>query len=150
MRITGTRRNERGATVVEMAIGLPIFFTLLIGSVDMARVAYEAVTIQFAVANIARTAILGGTAGQTATQRITDIKNRLKNSGLLLDVADTDIHICVAGAASCPPTSGSWPTDDPGQPEDWIVIGIVKNLKVFLGNYNIPVVAQALVRNEPF
>ena len=64
-------RNERGATLVEHAIVLPIFMVLLIVVLDFLRISYNALTVQFVVANVIRQVSIGEMGNDSIQSAIT-------------------------------------------------------------------------------
>lgn len=91
--------NERGATMVEAVIVIPIFLVLLIVSADLLRLSFNIVSMRFATSRVMRTVSLGTlTAGEIRTAMITtasDYKINLANENIsMCRLAD---YPCAAG-----------------------------------------------------
>lgn len=73
LHLTGIRQDESGASVVEFAIILPLFLTLLIGAFEFAHTAYVRAVLNGAVAKAGRDNTL-----ETATLNQVALDNRVK------------------------------------------------------------------------
>ena len=87
--------NERGATLVEHAIALPLFLLFLIISCDLMRVSYNALTLQFVVERTMREASLGTMTANNILQEVTTRANKLG-----VPLSNSDISLCPANVAS--------------------------------------------------
>ena len=79
------RKGEQGQALVEMALILPLFFLLLFGVIEMARIGYSYITVSNATREGGRTATIGGTD--------VNITNSIKNAATSLDPASLTITI---------------------------------------------------------
>lgn len=79
------RGSERGQTLVEFALILPIFIVILVGLFDGGRLVFAYNT----VSNAARE----GGREATVNQTITDIQARAAQHAVALDLAPTDVDV---------------------------------------------------------
>ena len=68
MKQTGSMHSQRGASVVEMALLLPVLLTVVFGIVDYGRFFFIRSAVTAAVADAARTAVLPATTTEEITQ----------------------------------------------------------------------------------
>lgn len=87
---------RRGAALVEMAIVLPIFVTLLLGMIEFGRALMVGQLVTNAAREGARAAIVDGS---TNTSVSTDVKNFL-TSTTGVGAGDVTVNITVAGVAN--------------------------------------------------
>src|SRR6185437_14907439 len=90
MRI-GTLRNDRGSAFVELALVLPLLTLVLIGAVELGRIAYFAIE----VSNAARAGVAYGAQGPTTATDTPNITNAAQ-----LDAADVP-SLTVTSSTSC-------------------------------------------------
>ena len=102
------RRNDRGQSLVEFALVLPIFLLLIFGVVDAGRLVYTYNTISNAARDGARVAIVNqsttGTATCDTTQPTAWPTGCAVASGIGLNLADADVVVSyrdAADAAAC-------------------------------------------------
>jgi hypothetical protein len=110
----GSDRRSRGQGLVEFALGITIFLTILIGLVDLARAAFLFNGVSDAAREIARvTSVHPGSSGLgTSTETTTAVSNeRVLVPGL---VVTSYACIDLAGA----PVSG------PCQPGNWVKVSV--------------------------
>ena len=118
LRLTGQtktmRLGESGQALVEAAIAAPIFFLLLMGSAELARVAYSSIEIQ----NAAEAGALYAIETQGSMKDTTGITAAAKADAANLSgvtVSTTKSYYCSDG--STPDSSISPPTCDTGVTE---------------------------------
>lgn len=87
---------RRGAALVEMAIVLPIFVTLLLGMIEFGRALMVGQLVTNAAREGARAAIVDGSTNSSVT---TDVKNFL-TSTTGVAAGDVTVNITVAGLAN--------------------------------------------------
>lgn len=82
------RRSERGQSLVEFALILPIFVLVLAGLFDLGRAVFAYNTISNASRESVRVAIVNQTA--------TDVQNEAMKQGVALGLSPTDVTITYA------------------------------------------------------
>ena len=99
-----SRFDERGATILEHAIVLPVFFLLVLVSVELLRVLYNHTSIQFALTELSRASLVATTGDPGWSSDIdSTMRLRLASLGVPLSGADT-LTICplaVYGTGAC-------------------------------------------------
>jgi len=84
--------REKGATVIEFALAVPIFIILIIGIIDFGWYFFTQHTIQYATREGARIALVGKTIDDM-DRSATVIKVIQESAGLAVDPEDLDIRI---------------------------------------------------------
>lgn len=124
-RITG---GERGASVVEFAIILPLFLLLIGGMVDLGRAFYTEVMLTNAAREGARSAMYSQTPSVT-----------LKRAQ---DAGGNNPNFTAAVTASCPATPTSPPSNATVTVTDsnfqWIILGPAMNIITFGSGSALP------------
>lgn len=139
--------DERGATVVEHALALPLFLLILFCAIEMFRVGFVAVTTQYVASSVMRNSGISS-LGQTAMRQA--LHDRLRD--YRVNLADTDVMTyCPVddfGTAGCAP--GSYV---PGAARSLMILSIEKPIEGIvlpgLARMGVRVKAQVIVRNEP-
>lgn len=148
-RLDDQRAGDRGATFVEFAMSIPVFLTMILSILDLARVSYQAVSLQFVLQRVARFAVVQSSIG---TARFNDVQNYLiQEAGRYgIDLSAAQFQICpveMSSSGSC--TSASF-ASNPGDAEQFVLVNISKSLQLFFPNRSITVRANVVVKNEPF
>ncbi len=103
-RIAGARSHEAGQALVETAVIFPILITLLLGTVELARVVYAAIE----VSNAARAgAQYGAQSGFTASDTTGIATAATNDAANLTGLTVTSSYSCVCSdgsASTCQPT----------------------------------------------
>jgi hypothetical protein len=149
------RRGERGQTLAEFALAAPIFFILVFGFIDMARLYQSWVTIQHAAREGARYGVTGRTdCNVTTPTREACIEHaaRTQTGGLHDPTGDMTV-----GFRSWDyPTYADPPVDDsPGDQCDALEVNIGYDFTPatpILGNIigSVHITARERLVNEPF
>ena len=71
--LTSLRREQRGATAVEMAFLLPVFFLFMFGIIEFARVVWTQSALQFATEAAARCAVVSPSSCTAPGGSIVDV-----------------------------------------------------------------------------
>ncbi len=79
-------RARDGATAVEFAVILPLFFVLVFTSIEFARFYWVRSTVQFAVEEAARYAMVSGGDDAAITKRARDRASTLDQKSLTVEV----------------------------------------------------------------
>jgi Flp pilus assembly protein TadG len=79
------QRRDRGQTIVEFALILPIFILVLVGIVDFGRAVYASSTIQNAAREAVRVAIVD--------QNVTVIETEAIEQAVALDIGAADVDV---------------------------------------------------------
>lgn len=143
-------RDERGATLVEHAIALPIFLFFLIISIEFLRVSYYALSLQYTASAVMRDISLNPPTGQGDLH--TRATQRLRGFAIKLDIpGSAAVTLCPVGqynTGSCP--IGSY---NPGTQFDLMALSIRMRIRdSLLLHFVDPVYTiEGLVvgRNEP-
>jgi len=77
---------REGATAVEFAVAVPLFFALLFGTVEFGRYFWARNTIQYAAEEAARYAMVSGATDAQIGARVRDRAASLNGSGLVVGV----------------------------------------------------------------
>jgi Flp pilus assembly protein TadG len=100
---TRDRRNERGSSLVELALVLPLLLLLLIGTVELGRIAYAAIE----VTNAARAAVAFGAQRRGTANDVPDMKtvaaadaSNLVSMGATLLTTPTNACYCDTSAGA--------------------------------------------------
>lgn len=144
---------ERGATVTEHAIALPLFIGFLLVTFDFLRLSYLRLSLQFAITDMSRVASI--TPVDAAYNPLTDLQNRLQSIGVTWNTANDRLTICsqqTFGTAACPVGS-----INRGRASEIIVyqarmqvnLFLPRNSRWTLGRGNIDLNGMVLVKNEP-
>lgn len=83
-------RSDRGATMLETALMLPLFLLIILVSFDLLRLAYNCLTLRYVAATVMRAVTVGELNSEQA------IKDRIIGmaGGLATAVAPEDITLC--------------------------------------------------------
>jgi hypothetical protein len=143
--------NDRGATFVEHAIALPFFVGLILVSVELLRLAYCQLSMQFVLTSVMREASINQSVDISA-----EIHERLAALGVALDDSNDTITVCPRSLFpdSAPCTSGAI---IPGEPLEPVVYRIEKRGSSFMPfdigwlihREQITLTSLVLGRNEP-
>jgi Flp pilus assembly protein TadG len=100
-------KDERGSSLVEMAVALPIFVVLLLGAAELAMIEYAGIE----VSNAAMAGVQYGTQDPTAAGDTTGIGTAAQDDAPNIALSPTTVSqscICSNGSAStCQPTDCS-------------------------------------------
>lgn len=140
------RKEEYGATVLEVSISLLVFlFTLVVG-IELALISYQKASLRYAlIAAGGRTAILGNTP--SGYNRLLFIKETLiaRANQFGVELSPSDIRICLASDPMC-----SGESQNAGRGEDWIYISAEKEINRLTFIPTIKISSSLVVRNESF
>jgi len=142
--------SNRGTTMAEFALVLPMFVLLMFAVVDFARLFYIEMTLQNAVREAGRYAITGNHQpdpnhlGQTLS-RVQSISQVAQQSAMGLDVSNLQI------------VSASGGNGNAGGPGDTVTISLTTNLRIltpiiaqFFKNGAYTFTVSVSFKNEPF
>ena len=148
--VARVRDSNRGTTMVEFALVLPMFVLLLFAVADFARLFYVEMTLQNAVREAGRYAITGNHQpdpnhhGQNLS-RVQSIRYVAQQDAMGLDVSNLQIVSAVGGKGSA------------GGPGDTVTISLTTNLHLvtpviaqFFTNGVYTLTVSVAFRNEPF
>jgi len=153
-------RRSRGASAVEFALIMPLFFLLLFGIVDFGWYFFNQHTIQFATREGTRLALVGGTIKDDDNNDLTRVDSIVKtirdNAEAAVNPADLRISIYPVGADYSDPPNWST-TLNAGNGGDYMRVRVLYTydfLTPLIGNLVPPGMmemrAEALYRNENF
>ena len=160
--------RESGASMVEFAFTIPLFFFLLAGAVDFTRVAYSVLTLRYAVTSAARWSITGQTSSTQpqTTSRLSDdnenstcdsgcvraasVEDRIKNTitRFGLDSNSLTISICPSGQTCTAQNNAGYANQFVAMRADYPVSLFFQTLL----NRSTPITVSSsvFVKNEPF
>lgn len=101
-----TPQNESGQSVIELAVSLPLFLILLLGTAEMANVAWAAIQIN----NAARAGAQFASQNHANAVDTTNIALTAKNDAPSI----TNMQVTSQQTCSCVDSSGNGGTPDPG------------------------------------
>lgn len=93
-----TRKNRRGAVIVEMALTLPLFFMVVLGIVEFGRAMMVSQLLTNAAREGARIAILSGNSNEDVANAVTEFLELSAN----IDPGDVTVEITVTAATGNP------------------------------------------------
>jgi hypothetical protein len=107
-------RNDRGTTIVEFALVLPIFFLLVLGIFDFGRYFFVDHTLQYATREGMRLALVGRTLtdgnGNPMSREASIIQTIKDNASLAVDPSDPSLSIYIFQIGSDYSDPGNWQT----------------------------------------
>ena len=136
--------NEKGATLLETAVTLPVFILFLFGIIQFCLVAYTAFTVQYQVNSCLRWSSVRDVPTPNAN-RFDFIKNELtKNLQTFhINTAQLQVNMCNSAVSNCTDTN-------PGASGSFVTLqAVVPAPNLFpLGRLNVT--GRAVIKNEPF
>jgi hypothetical protein len=155
-------RNDRGTTIVEFALVLPIFFLLVLGIFDFGRYFFVDHTLQYATREGMRLALVGrklnDQQGHPMTREASIIKTIKDNASLAVDPSDPSLSIYIYPVATGYGDPTGWDTSQPnaGDPGSYMRVRtrytyefMTPLIGAFFGG-KILVETQGTYRNELF
>jgi Flp pilus assembly protein TadG len=155
--------RQKGATAVEMALVAPVFFMLLIGTIEMCLIEAGQQLLENATFNTSRLAKTGYTAsGQTQTQTVTQIlDNELQSFGTFFNT--NNVTMTEADYNTFTSAAGGGGANGFGNPQQIIVYTVTYPWQLFTpmmgaiighrdsnGNWVVNLTSEIVVRNEPY
>ncbi len=153
-------RDSKGATVVEFALVVPIFFLLLFSTIEFGNYFFVQHTVQFATREGTRLALVGGTLndskGNPMTRQASIIQTIKDNASIAVNPDALQISIFPVGAGYTDPAN--WQkTTDPGSGGDYMRVRVQYTfnfltplIQQFFPSGQHTITAEALYRNELF
>jgi len=136
--------NEKGATLVETAVTLPVFILVLFGFIQLCLVAYTSLTLQYQVNNCLRWSSVYDEI-VPGEDRFDSIKTQLtKNlNDFHVDTTQLEVNMCNGAVSNCTDT-------DAGNSGSFVTLqATVPAYNLFpLGQ--LVVTGRAVIKNEPF
>lgn len=87
------KKRSRGQSLVEFSLALPVIFFLVLGIVEGGRLVYSLVTLDFAVQEGGRLALLQSTASAS------DVQSHVSNNARFITVPSSDVAVSVNDGA---------------------------------------------------
>jgi Flp pilus assembly protein TadG len=154
-------KKNRGATAVEFALILPVFAFLVCGIVDMGYCLFVQHTLQFATAEGARLAMVGGTLnGKNGDPLSTaaSIVQEIDNEAALAGISAAALQISIFPITSTYGDPTGWTGEqDAGNPGDYMRVVtayaytfFTPFMGQFFPNGVLTITAQTTYRNELF
>jgi Flp pilus assembly protein TadG len=155
------RISQKGQTLVEFALVLPLLFLLLFGIVDLGIMFYVNLTMQYAVYQGTRYAVTG--QSDLGTDRRSALIAKIKNSSFGLydknthTPKDPEISVITPSKVTFTNYTGTPTTGNPGKPNDIIIVSLTYTwplltpmLKPFFPGGNYTFTVKATMKNETF
>ncbi len=137
-------RTQRGSVLVESSVSLLVFLLVLLVGIDLIRVCYLSVCLQYGAATGARYASL--LQSDPASTHAESIRRRISESSFI-EVQLGQLQFCLReDDGSCTPLTAS----DIGNTSDRIKMRVDYSLNTIIGGFQIPLTAAVAYRNEPF
>jgi len=154
-------RDDKGTTVVEFALILPIFLLLVFGIFDFGRYFFVDHTLQYATREGMRLALVGrrlmGEDGNPMTREASIIKTIKDNASLAVDPSSLSIYIFQIGSDYSDPSNWQNLPPDAGGPGSYMRVRtrytcefMTPLIGAFFTGGKILVEAQGTYRNELF
>jgi hypothetical protein len=154
-------RNDRGTTIVEFALVLPIFFLLILGIFDFGRYFFVDHTLQYATREGMRLALVGGKLndqqGHPMTREASIIQKIKDNASLAVDPSSLSIYIFQIGSDYSDPSNWQNLPPNAGDPGWYMRVRtrytyefMTPLIGAFFTGGKILVEAQGTYRNELF
>ena len=156
MKSLGKHWGEKGATLLEHTIAMPLFIVFLLLAIDLLRIAYYQLSLQYALNRGARRCLMSATTCDTQTKAYNAINSELISAGVSVDSGNDFLTVCsqkqYTATGGCAQNSYTL-----GNPRDVIVFKLEKvvpliSLKVIPGSSTIPYIkltTTAIGQNEP-
>ena len=150
MKLFRSSKNQRGSTMLEFAFSIPVFLLLLIGLIDLGRVSYTAVAMQFALNKAGRFISVGQLMTDpndpTVTlNRLQSLQTKISEIGSTYGVSfeTGDMRFCLVNNPDCT-------TDTIAGSGGFFTITIQKNVPMIFNSIDLPLRQTILVKNEAF
>ena len=152
-RAVGSIAGQRGATLVENVIALPLFFVVLIIGIELLRVSYVKLSLQFLLTEVARESQIN--PGLDAQEFRNMLTNRLSLFGVSLNPERDSISVCPITSAPCENNEVLL-----GARRDVMIYRVDKELDLFflpegaasvltISSKSLGLTARVMGRNEP-
>lgn len=137
------QHRQRGATLVEAAISLPIFLLVMVAAANLAILSYKTAGLHHTLTETVRWAVLGQTS--PGLTRVNSIKAKAQEFGRPygLKLPDSNIFVCAVGSTSCSP-------ENAGNGQSYIQLSATEPAPLFFGLFRVNLFYSVLGRNEPF
>lgn len=135
------KKNDRGATTIEMAFVFVIFMFLVGGMIDLLYYAYQEVRLQYLAVTAAREAVIQRTLAGVTTP------NSFVESSLISSATDWGITLNASNISICPitaPTCGDAPIPD----EAYFIVRISLPNRTFFYPFTVPLNAAVMAINS--
>lgn len=135
--------SDCGASLVEVAITLPLFCLLLFGVIEFSRLAFVQLSLQYSLNRTARHVVL---AQHSLNEVQMAASAEAADFGLKLNFADdSQLAICAGEDTNCVTPLAQTPSR-----AEKVILKLQKRVPLFvsLGTYNVS--ATVIARNEPY
>ena len=154
-------RDDKGTTVVEFALVLPIFLLLVFGIFDFGRYFFVEHTLQYATREGMRLALVGRTLtdehGNPMSREASIIKTIKDNASMAVDPSTLSIYIFQIGSDYTDPANWQNQPPNAGNPGSYMRVKtrytyefMTPLIGAFFTGGKSPVEAQGTYRNELF
>lgn len=128
-----SHRSEQGATLVEAVLVMPLFLMFFIVAIELLRVSYTQITMQYVAARVAREISINYGSGVNVEERFKELFNRF---AVGFDKNRDVITVCPLSLGSCAPGTLSF-----GAAREPVIVRVSKRVTLFF----VPQRAVALV-----
>jgi Flp pilus assembly protein TadG len=136
--------------MVESALALPIFLLLTLGSLDLFRLAYHAVTLHYVTSRTARWAILGQTLPSPSNPAVRLSREESIKLHLRAAAQKFGITLGTSSIRVCPTSDPACAFDSAGGANDQFILTVVHPVKGTVTGWKRSVTALMFARSEPY
>lgn len=137
------RKRQRGAVFIEAALGVPIFLLVVFSGVDLGRIAYHSICLDYVVSRSARWATLGKqTPGLTREASI--------EQHLIQNAHTYGITLLPSEVRICPVSSPACTVDSAGGANEHFLVMVSHQVPCLFGIVKPALTASALEKSEPY
>lgn len=145
------RMDERGATMVESALALPLFLLILLSTIDLLRVIQFDISLHYTLANAARWGIIGERLDNPLAPGIPLTREESIELRLQETAQSYGITLSADEIQLCPATDPGCSADFAGNPNDFFLITVSRPMALFaFGGKSLTLKATVISKNEPF
>ena len=146
-------KDERGATLLEFTIILPILITILISTFNFSLLAYDILTIEYVASEAARDVITTNRKnieGRTYPTRIAAVKGEVtyQSSQFGVEIPGEEVFVCRARDNS-PEGNPPCAAESSGRANELIVVTIHKVIPLLFGSVPYVYRTQVMAKNGP-
>ncbi len=142
--------EERGAIMLEAAIGFPLFLLIFGGGIELIRFCFYVIGLQLVVTNGVRASSIGncgtGVVNCIPTVSAEHVKARILSEAAAVGIGLSPESVCIRAESNLDCTQGQ---DTTGKSKELVVVRVSRPFFFFFGLGELTVRAAALARNEP-
>lgn len=144
------RGGERGAVMVEYAFTIGALLFVLIGLMDLSRLTFQKIALNYSMSSAARWGILGLTLTDPSNRSVKLSRERSIEEKLRSIAAGYGMEITPAEIRICPSSQPNCITDNAGGPNSMTVITVNKSVPMIFKSFALGISSSILIKNEPY